>query len=1220
MRKALSTGLMWILAGIAALVVGQILLHRNQNLGPELALKREAARIVRQVEKTISHINRVKDKITSGQVKPDLDTKEIADLNRHGIDLFVFKGANPVFWSSQAFNVTPRFNKGIEIQKHASRYVVLWTFVSDSGEYIFTKEIIANPEFRFISAGTLEEEQYNKFSISVNPVENSIPLETPGLPLFYLVIEQFSPGIVFDLLVIFGLLLISLGVYIVFRKTTRWYWYFIINIGLWLGAEFCFYKGYSFWNLKHIPLFAPEVYASSWYFPSLGIFLFNAILAFTAVVFFQQIIKRNLHKIDGFNRFFIRIIVYALLLVYTAFLLSETGKLVRDSSIVFDFHEIHLISIYTIVGLVALAFGFGIVFRLLRLFEWLLPQRKQGWWYFLFSLPVLLAFAFLLSREVVQYGVILFFFLGIFLTYQTFFQKSRPWNYLALGLLVPAIVTGIIFNTSIAQKEIELREILAAKLLLQSEREPSSLLQKTETKLLRDKGVGDYYTCLDETKSDFDRRLRQLYFADYSEDYEILVYDYNPQGYGYREEHAFGYYDLNSLYNSNACKPITNHFSLVNERKLKGSFLGKFVVTTDSNILLGMYFVLLKPRVSAAQGRLSDVFHKSPLEALFTDNQYSYAFYSSNKLSRRYGQYYYPDTYTFLGKQNPISMGGFSHFSYSDDLGNFIVISKPERSAIQALTAFTILALSCLVVGLLYMLFILLWQYSITMGRQSFSRLRLLQVLQKQIPTRRGSDLFLSSKLQLYVTMVVFATFIVVLFVTINYFRNSYTQRQREFLWNKTNEIANTIGTQANLEALFNKYQTGLVYDLSDYYSTDINIYNANGKLLVSSNDRIYDQDLLGSLMNPLAYQDFTKHGISGFIKDEKVGDLKYISAYYTIFDNDLNVKGYLNLPYFTNRQDLYRELSNYASTIINLFALVFALAALVAYVIAHRITEPLNLIRHQMGLVKLGAKNAPIQWEHNDEIGLLIAEYNKMIDELETSSNRLAESEREGAWREMAKQVAHEIKNPLTPMKLSLQHLQFAIQRKDENIEEKIRKTSEILINQIDSLSRMAEEFSAFAKMPDAKTERILLNSALDEVANLFSKDEHLTIHYTPLEKPVWVNADQHQLNRVFTNIIKNAVQAIPEDRKGLLRIYGDVKNGIATLYFEDNGKGIPEELKHKIFSPNFSTKNSGMGLGLAMSRKILEQCKGEIDFVSRGNKGTTFFVKLPVAELVQS
>jgi two-component system nitrogen regulation sensor histidine kinase NtrY len=357
---------------------------------------------------------------------------------------------------------------------------------------------------------------------------------------------------------------------------------------------------------------------------------------------------------------------------------------------------------------------------------------------------------------------------------------------------------------------------------------------------------------------------------------------------------------------------------------------------------------------------------------------------------------------------------------------------------------------------------------------------------------------------------------------------------------------------------------------------------------------------------------------ISGFIREEKLGDLTYISAYYTIFDNDLNVKGYLNLPYFTNRQDLFREISDYATTIINLFALVFAIAALVAYVIAHRITEPLNLIRLQMGLVKLGARNAPIEWNHNDEIGLLIAEYNKMINELEVSSNKLAEGERQGAWREMAKQVAHEIKNPLTPMKLSLQHLQYAIERKDPNLDDKYKKTTDLLIKQIDSLSKMAEEFSAFAKMPEARLEEVSLAVLIDETVQLFSKEQDFSIHYTPISNELKVQVDPHQMTRVFTNIFKNATQAIPDNTKGLLRVSGQVEKGNIVLRFEDNGKGIPDALAPHIFSPNFSTKNSGMGLGLAMSKKIVEQFGGKISFQSEEGKGTTFYITLPLLNAV--
>jgi len=215
-----------------------------------------------------------------------------------------------------------------------------------------------------------------------------------------------------------------------------------------------------------------------------------------------------------------------------------------------------------------------------------------------------------------------------------------------------------------------------------------------------------------------------------------------------------------------------------------------------------------------------------------------------------------------------------------------------------------------------------------------------------------------------------------------------------------------------------------------------------------------------------------------------------------------------------------------------------------------------------------------------------------------------------------MAKQVAHEIKNPLTPMKLSLQHLQYAIQRKDEQLEEKIKKTTEILITQIDFLSAMAEEFSSFAKMPEPKMEKTNLSMVLDSLIQLFSKEESVVFDYVALPSETFVVADQHQLGRVFTNIIKNAVQAIPTDRKGLIRIRSHIDKSWVVVSFEDNGSGIPEALRKQIFSPNFSTKNSGMGLGLAISKRIVEMFGGVIDFHSIEDKSTTFVVQLPLME----
>jgi nitrogen fixation/metabolism regulation signal transduction histidine kinase len=356
--------------------------------------------------------------------------------------------------------------------------------------------------------------------------------------------------------------------------------------------------------------------------------------------------------------------------------------------------------------------------------------------------------------------------------------------------------------------------------------------------------------------------------------------------------------------------------------------------------------------------------------------------------------------------------------------------------------------------------------------------------------------------------------------------------------------------------------------------------------------------------------------GSSTSLINESLGDLDYISSYTALLNKDLKVKGYLNLPYFSNRKDLYRDISEYAVTIINLFALVFAIMIVIAYLVAQRIALPLNLIRKQLASIKIGERNQPLDWDKNDEIGLLVKEYNKMIVELENSLILLAESERQGAWREMAKQVAHEIKNPLTPMRLSLQHLQFSLQRNDENLKDKIQKTSELLIRQIDSLSQMAEEFSSFAKMPEPKLERVNLVQVVSDAVLLLGKESDMPIEWKFAKDLVYVQADPLQLGRVFTNILKNAIQSIPEGRTGEIAANLKLAGNLVVVEFKDNGKGIPETLREKIFSPNFSTKNSGMGLGLAISKKIVEQLGGRIAYKTKVGEGTTFTIELPVVQ----
>jgi nitrogen fixation/metabolism regulation signal transduction histidine kinase len=322
-------------------------------------------------------------------------------------------------------------------------------------------------------------------------------------------------------------------------------------------------------------------------------------------------------------------------------------------------------------------------------------------------------------------------------------------------------------------------------------------------------------------------------------------------------------------------------------------------------------------------------------------------------------------------------------------------------------------------------------------------------------------------------------------------------------------------------------------------------------------------------------------------------------------------------VPYFATQTELNQQISNFLVALINFNAFIFLIAGLLALLITNSITKSFSLVTERLQHVSLG-QNDEIEWEKNDEIGALVKEYNKMVRKLEVSAARLAKSEREGAWREMARQVAHEIKNPLTPMKLSIQYLERAIDNDAPNVKQLSKNVARTLVEQIEHLANIASDFSAFSRIDEANSEVLLLNEVLHSLKDLYQRHENCEIHFTPPGKAFYIFADKTQMNRLFTNLLQNAIQALPEGREGVVNISMDQpEEDWVVVSLADNGEGIPADIQSKIFVPNFTTKNSGTGLGLAMCKNIVEQARGEIWFETQLTVGTTFYVRLPLEKV---
>jgi signal transduction histidine kinase len=321
-------------------------------------------------------------------------------------------------------------------------------------------------------------------------------------------------------------------------------------------------------------------------------------------------------------------------------------------------------------------------------------------------------------------------------------------------------------------------------------------------------------------------------------------------------------------------------------------------------------------------------------------------------------------------------------------------------------------------------------------------------------------------------------------------------------------------------------------------------------------------------------------------------------------------VLGIVGIPFFGSKQRYEKRVIDVLSKIMQAFAFILIGLLAISYFSARTLTAPLRLIRQKIRQVSFQENNEPLDYVSDDEIGLLVSEYNKMLVTLEESKQALSKKEKESAWREMAKQVAHEIKNPLTPMKLNIQQLERLL----GNNEERTKRTIRTLLNQIDTLSEIATSFSNFAEMPIPKEEIFDVATALRQVVHLHDNPKKVKLISEIPDSPVLIIGDKQLLGRVFNNLIINGIQSIPTEKEPKVNIKLSLTRKTATVCIRDNGSGIPEDIQEKVFVPNFTTKTSGSGIGLAISKRAIEHLGGKIWFETKINEGTTFYIEMPL------
>jgi signal transduction histidine kinase len=483
-------------------------------------------------------------------------------------------------------------------------------------------------------------------------------------------------------------------------------------------------------------------------------------------------------------------------------------------------------------------------------------------------------------------------------------------------------------------------------------------------------------------------------------------------------------------------------------------------------------------------------------------------------------------------------------------------------------------------------------------------------------------------RLQLSFAAVLTVVFIIVitgaLMLSTRQFRNNHTRIIREKATSLAIELEHKLATEETIEKGWQApdYPTlnQLLVKFSNVFFTDINLYSPSGNLIATSRPEVFARKLEGSMIDPVAYGVLNSEGKEEYIGTETIGRMSFLSAYLPFYNENNKLLAYLNIPYFTMQDLLARETTNLIVTLVN-FALLFLLIMMwVAVFLSERITSPLYMLQEAMASVAYGKKNEHISYNSRDEVGELVKQYNRMTDELEESASKLARTEREMAWREMARQIAHEIKNPLTPMKLNVQQLFKSWNDRVSDFDKRIKVFTDNQIEYIDNLSNIASAFSSFARLPGAEPAEVDVLAQLNTTIAMFGNAENASIKLdrNNISRAV-VMADREHLNSIFSNLLKNAIQSIPSGRNGEIRIVLSIADNRIRVRFIDNGAGIPHELIPRIFTPNFTTKSSGMGLGLSIVKRYVEGAGGKIWFATEQGKGSVFTVEFPLLHAVE-
>lgn len=956
-----------------------------------------------------------------------------------------------------------------------------------------------------------------------------------------------------------ALLFLCATLYSFFYNRRSFRAFFVYVAGLTIARYLCF--GLAVGLRYDSQMFSPNLYADTGIFSSFGNFLLNNLYV-TMVVLGIYLLRKKVIQILGragkWRRYAIHIALGVLPLLLVVYINYTFRSLINNSNIVLELYRLEELGIYSIMAYASFALLFLVLYLSLQLFIPTLP----------------------------------------FIHNSTLLRPKYMLVYIcAISLYTLATVSVLGFS-----KEVSGSKVWANKLAVERDISLELQLRSIEPKLVSDPIIGAMLGLPQERYSLIQNRMEELYLKGVNQKYEINITICRPNDmlldskWQQMVDCSAYYQDL--IISGVPLSPGSNFFFL-NNYNGRVSYLGVLRYTNPLQGPITMYIEFESRYTKDVTGYTAVLFDYKPSDNVNMPSAYSYAKYMDNRLVIYRGNYIYPmvcnpDEYSqgFSVVKDDTNL----HFVTRAENDNIIIITREKRSIIPYLVSFSYLML--FYSGIMFL----------------FARTRFLSRRNMRITLPKNS---FRRKITYLITISLVVSLISMGFGSVWFCLNYYRESNRQQMEERLQTVQQTLTDLCKYAESYNAMNTSSIYQsmemLAKNTQTTINLFDPHGRLMRSTQPELFDRYLLASRIHPDAYYQLVKEKKMQVITKEKLGELDYSSLYAPIYNAEGTLVAIANIPYFAIISDLSGDISTIIAAIINVYILLLLAAIFGGTALANQLSKPLAEIGNKMKLIDVSKKAEHIDYRNKDELGELVGAYNKMVDDLEESTQRLAQTEREQAWSEMARQIAHEIKNPLTPMRLSIQHLIRLKQRGVSGWEEKFEEVASSILEQIDILSNTASEFSSFAKFYYEETTVLDLAELINDQRVFFDTRDNIRISYDYCHRGCNVYARKGQIIRVIVNLVSNAIQAL-EDKGGYIRITLREDAGCYIVAIDDNGPGVRDEDTGKLFKPNFTTKSSGTGLGLAICRNIIEQSGGKISYRRSDLGGACFSFSLPV------